>query len=159
MAKPIKLTGFRELERALAEELPKTTAKGVLRRTATKSMKRIEDGMASRAPYDPQDRDEDGRHLNETMTTQVVKARRRRGSKRFDAASGVEVLTGPAPTGKRARRNASWQENGTVKMAAQPYARPTADAEGLNVIDDVKEILTVEIEKSKARIRRKAAKG
>lgn len=154
----VKLKGFRELERALAEDLPKAVAKGVLRRTAVNASKPLLTRMAQLAPYDPQDRDEDGRHLNESMRTQPVTAKRRRGSARFARSSGVEVLTGPAPVGKRARANAGWQEEGTVKMAAHPYARPAADAEGEKVIAEVRDELAAQIEKSKKRIAAKAAK-
>jgi len=153
-----RLTGFKELERALAEELPKATARGALLRTAKKVMKPIETGMAERAPFDENDRDDDGNHLNETMKTQTVTAKRARGSVQFDRSTGVAVMTGPAPVGKRARANAGWQENGTAKMPANPYARPTADAEGENVIHSVRDELAAEIDKTKTRIARRAAK-
>ena len=78
---------------------------------------------------------------------------------KFETRNGVEVRTGPAPTGKRARANAGWQEEGTVKQAANPYARPAADAEQNNVIDDVRDELTIQIEKAKARIAKRALKG
>ena len=153
-----KMTGFKESERALAEELPKATAKNVLWRTAEGAMKRIEDKMARLAPIDPQDRDGDGKHLNETMRTQRVKATRQAGSTRYDPRNGVEVITGPAPVGKRARANAGWQEDGTSKMAANSYARPAADTEGANVIHDVRDELTMQIGKAKDRIARRAAR-
>lgn len=154
-----KMTGFKELERALAEELPKATARNVLMRTAKSVMKPVESGMAERAPYDPLDRDGDGRHLNETIKTQPVKAKRQRGSVKFERSSGVAVMTGPAPEGKRARANAGWQEDGTVDMPPNAYARPTADAEGENVVRAVRDTLATEIQKATARIKRKAAKG
>lgn len=153
-----RMTGFKELERALAEELPKATARNVLRRTATNAMKPIETGMAQRAPYDEQDRDEDGNHLRDTMRTQPVTAKRSAGSVRFDRSTGVAVMTGPAPVGKRARANAGWQEDGTKDMPANPYARPTADAEGENVINSVRDELALQIDKAKDRIAKRAAK-
>lgn len=155
----MRISGFKELERALKEELPKATAKNALWRTAFKAMKRVEDGMAQKAPYDPNDRDGDGNHLRDTMKTERVKATRQQGSVKFDSRNGVEVRTGPAPKGKRARANAGWQEEGTVKQAANPYARPTADAEHNNVIDDVRDELAIQIGKAKTRIARRAAKG
>lgn len=155
----MRLTGFKELERALKEELPKATAKNALWRTAIGAMKRIETGMSERAPFDPADRDGDGNHLRDTMKTERVKATRQRGSVKFDSRNGVEVRTGPAPVGKRARANANWQENGTVHHAAQPYARTTVDAEGASVIDDVREELAIQIGKAKARIAKRAARA
>lgn len=155
----MRISGFKELERALKEELPRATAKNALWRAATNAMKRVEEGMAQKAPYDANDRDGDGNHLRDTMKTERVKATRQQGSVRFDSRNGVEVRTGPAPKGKRARANAGWQEHGTVKQAAHPYARPTADAEQANVIDDVRDELTVQIGKAKARIAKRALKG
>lgn len=153
-----RIQGFKELERALVE-LPKATAKNVLWRTAEGAMKRLEDREKSLAPIDPQDRDGDGRHLNETIKTERVKATRARGSVKFNSRNGVEVRTGPAPQGKRARANAGWQEFGTTKMSANSYIRPAIDAESGNIIDDVRSGLTNQIDKARARIARKAAKG
>lgn len=159
MAKSVWSTkGFKELEHALVEELPKATAKNVLWRTAEGAMKRLEEREKALAPVDPQDRDGDGKHLNETIKTERVKATRSRGSVKFDSRNGVEVRTGPAPVGKRARANAGWQERGTVKMAANSYIRPAIDAEATNIIDDVKAELTAQIDKAKGRIAKRAAK-
>jgi hypothetical protein len=154
----VEVSGFKELEKALAEELPKATARNVLNRTATDAMEPMRVRMGQLAPYDPLDRDDDGNHLNETMRTQVAKARQARALG-VDRQSGVVVLTGPASVGKRARANAGWQEDGTVKMPANPYVRPAADAEGVKAIQSVRDILAGHIEKAKARIARKAAKG
>lgn len=154
-----KMTGFKELERALVEEFPKATSRNILWRTAEAAMKRLEDREKSLAPIDPQDRDGDGRHLNETIKTERVKAKRQRGSVKFNARNGVEVRTGPAPVGKRARANAGWQEYGTVKQAPRSYIRPAIDVEAENIIADVKTELTVQIDKARTRIARKAAKG
>ena len=153
----VKLSGFQELERALAEELPKATARNVLNRTAKEALEPVVTRMAELAPYDPLDRDEDGNHLRDTMRTQPAKARlaRKLGT---DRSSGVVMLAGPAPVGKRARSNAGWQEKGTVEMAANPYARPAADSEGERVIGRVRDALARQIEKAKARIARKAAR-
>lgn len=147
-----RTTGFKELERALAEELPKATARNVLRRTATKSMERVRVKMGELAP-----RDEGV--LAGSMKTQSVKAKRQRGSVKFERSSGVEVMTGPAPEGKMNRSNAGFQEDGTVNMPPNPYARPAADSEGEAVIKEVRDTLATEIQKAAARIARKAAKG
>jgi len=144
----VRLTGFRELERALAEELPKATAKSVLRRTAVNSMERIRTGMADRAPKD------DGT-LAASMKTKPVKAKRDSRT-RYARQNGVSVNTGPV--GREEGGNAAWQEFGTEKMPAHPFARPTADAEGMNVINDVRAELTKQVEAAKKRIARKAAR-
>ena len=146
-----EVRGFKELDRALGE-LPKSTGKNVLKRVAIKAMKRMEDGMAQRAPRD------DGTLAN-SMRTQAVKATRQRGQTRFDARNGVEVITGPAPEGRMDRANAGFQEFGTVKMPAQPYMRPAADYEAEGVIEVLKDELATQIDKAVTRIQRKAARG
>lgn len=143
-----KAEGFRELERALAEELPKATARAVLLRTAKASMERVRTGMEQRAPRD-------SGNLAGSMKTQPVKAKRSSRT-RFARSSGVSINTGP--TGRQEGGNAAWQEFGTVNEPAQPYARPTADAEGMNVLNDVRAELTKQIDGAKARIAKRAAK-
>jgi hypothetical protein len=154
----VKLTGFKELERALAEELPKATARNAMTRAATEAMEPMRERMAQLAPYDPDDRDEDGQHLRDTMRTQTAKARQARAFG-VDRQSGVVVMTGPAPVGRRARANAGWQEYGTVKMGAKSYARVAADTEADAVIDGLGDALAKQIDKATARIARKAARG
>lgn len=147
-----RLSGFKELEGALSDELPKATARNVMRRTATKAMERIRVKMGQLAPRDEGD-------LSESMKTQPVTAKRARGSVRFERSSGVQVMTGPAPEGQLNRSNAGWQEEGTVEMAPNAYARPAADSEGEAVVREVRDVLAEEINRAKARIARKAAKG
>jgi hypothetical protein len=146
----VQITGFRELERALAEEMPKATAKATLRRTAIKSMEPIRTGMEQRAPKLK------GK-LAGGMKTKAAKAERVPGTKRYAKQSGVSYNTGPT-TGPPEGGNPAWQEFGTEKMTAQPYARPTADAEGENVIAGVKDELTQQVDAAKKRIARKAAR-
>lgn len=154
----VQLSGFKELERALTEELPKATARNVMRRAAVNAMERIRTRMSELAPRDEADKDGNGQHLADTMRTQPADARTAREIG-ISRQQGVVVLTGPAPVGKRARANAGWQEEGTVKMAPNAYARPAADSEADAVIDDVRDELTKQIDKARARIARKAARG
>lgn len=146
----IKIEGFRELERALAEDLPRATARNTLRRTAVNSMARIERAAKSKVPVD------DGT-LRDSITTKNAKAQRQAGSVKFARSTGVEVMTGP--TGRQEGGYGAFQEFGTVKMAANPFMRPAADTEGQNVIDEVRDELAAQIEKAKARIARKTAKA
>jgi HK97 gp10 family phage protein len=142
-------SGFRELERALAEDLPKATARSVLTRTAKNAMERIRTGMEQRAPKAT------GKLAGE-MKTQPVKAKRETRT-RFARQNGVSVNTGPV--GREEGGNAAWQEFGTENMSPHPFARPTADAEGLNVLGEVKDELTKQIDAAKKRIARKAARA
>jgi len=141
--------GFKELERALIEELPKATAKSVLRRTAIKAMKPLEARAKQLAPID------DG-GLRDSITTKPVKAKRESRT-RYASQSGVTVATGP--TGRPEGGNPSWQEFGTVDMPANPYMRPSWDSEHGAILDTVKAELTTQITKAKGRIARKAARG
>lgn len=149
MKTTFKLTGFKELEKALAEELPKATAKNVLRRSGIAVMERRIEARARELA--PRERGE----LQDGITTKAVRAKRQRGG-RYERSSGVEIATGP--TGNPKGGNAAWQEDGTVNMPANPYMRPAADAEGENVIGDVREELAARIDKAKARIAKRAAR-
>lgn len=153
----LKLSGFRELERALAEELPKATAKNVLKRTALAAMKPIEDGAKARAPVHTEGHS-GSVHLKDYIETQPVKATRISRT-RYAKSSGVSVNTGPAAPDRYNRRIAGWQEFGTVNAPAQPYMRPTASAEAQTVINNVRQDLTDRISAAKARIAKKAAKA
>jgi HK97 gp10 family phage protein len=142
------LRNFDELERALAEELPKATAKNVLRKSMIEAMKRIEDRARELAPA------EDGQ-LWDSITTKVARSKRVSRTQ-YAQSSGVTVETGP--TGRPEGGNAAWQEYGTVNMPANPFMRPASDSESQNVVDDVITVLTEQVEKAKARIARKAAR-
>ena len=148
MKKTFKLEGFRELERALAEDLPRTTAKGVLTRAGKKAMKPLEDRMVALAPVD------EGEY-RDSFTTKKVKAKRGAGG-RYARSTGVEIASGP--TGKQSGGVGSWQERGTVNMPANPHLRPAADEKGPDVIKHVRDTLATEIRKSAERIARKAAR-
>lgn len=145
-----KLTGFAELEKALVEELPKATAKNVLKRAGIAAMKPVEERARQLAPVD------DGQ-LRDSITTKQARAKRQRGSVKFDASSGVEIVTGP--TGRQEGGNAAFQEFGTVNMPANPFMRPAIDSSAQEVIADVRKELEAQIEKARKRIARKAARG
>ena len=143
-----KLEGFRELERALAEELPRVTAKGALRRACIKAMGALEATAAALAPKDT------GK-LARSITIKPVKARRVSRT-RFARSEGIEIAVGP--TGPEAGGKAAWKEFGTVHQPPQPFMRPAFDAEAEGVLRSVRDHLAAEIDKAKARIARKAAK-
>lgn len=143
-----KTQGFPELEKALAEELPKATAKNVLRRAGIAAMGRIESKARQRVPVD------DGT-LRDSIATKPVRARRISRTQ-FARSTGVEIATGP--TGRPAGGVGAWQEDGTVNMAANPYMRPAADEEAGAVIGDVRDELATQVGKAKTRIARRAAK-
>lgn len=156
-----KISGFKELERALAEDLPKVTARNVLRRTAENALQLIEDEAKARAPL------QDG-ILRDSIKTQLVPTKFVSRNKRA-RSSGIAMKTGPSFVNvsivqrdgserKRPHAVPGWQERGTVHQPAQPFMRPAADAEGENVIAVVRDELAGQIDKAKARIARKAAR-
>lgn len=148
----IQTYGFKELEKALVEELPRATAKNTTRRAAIEALKPLEEHEKQLVPVAQG-------VLRDSITTKPVKAKRVSRT-RFASSGSIEVATGPTsraaddPGG-----NAAWQEFGTVKMPANPFARPAADAEGVPTVDRLREALTVQIDKAKARIARKAARA
>lgn len=170
--------GFKELEQALIEELPKATARSVLRRTALQAMRPIEARAKALVPKDTG-------LLASLITTQVVKAKRKRGSVQFERSSGVAVRVGPTfgdyrplknpvpykNKGVRAGQSRTYQigsapgvygwfvEYGTKNTPPQPYIRPAFDGQSDNVVKAVGNLLTTEIGKAKQRIARRAAKA
>lgn len=150
----VDLKGFRGLEQALVEIEQMsgrvTSGKSAVRRGMMKAMKLVEDRARSMAPVDDGD-------LRDSITTKNAKAKRQRGSVKFERNTGVELLTGP--TGRPEGGNAAWQEFGTVNQAAQPFMRPAADAQGPKVIAEVIGLISDEVTKTAARARKKAAKG
>lgn len=143
-----KTQGFAELEKALAEELPKATAKAVLRRAGIAAMGRIEERARQLVPVD------EGR-LRDGIVSKPVRAQRISAT-RFARASGVEIATGP--TGRHGGGVGAFQEFGTVNMPANPFMRPAVDQEAEAVINDVRDELALQIGKAKTRIARKAAR-
>ena len=140
----IEMEGFRELERALAEDLPKATAKNVLRRSAKNAMKPLEERARQLVRKDTGE-------TGKSITTKSVRA------SRFATHKGIAVETGP--TGRQEGGTGARLEFGSVTHPAYPFMRPAADAEGLNVLKSIKGDLTEQIDKAKARIARKAARA
>lgn len=149
-----RIEGFAGLEEALVELEQLTgrtnTGKNAVRRGMRKAMKRIEDRAKSLVPVD------DGA-LRDSITTKNAKARRVKGSAKFERQTGVEIVTGP--TGRQEGGYGAFQEFGTVNMPANPFMRPAADSEGERVIGEVADVLREEVMKAAARARKKAAKG
>lgn len=139
--------GLRELEAAL-DDLPKATARNVLKRTLTKAAKPLDDAMSAGAPV-----------LTGALGTSVITgpsskltSRQKRDAKQ-DGKHFAEVHVGTSdPAGQ-------FQEFGTFKEPAQPFGRPAWDTTKNGVLESIKTQLGTEIEKAAARLARKAAKG
>ena len=154
MQPKIEFSGFEGLEDALIEleqfSGRTNTGKNAVRRGMRNAMKRLENKAKALAPVDRGD-------LRDSIKTKNAKARRRRGSVKFQRETGISMLTGP--TVIRGDNYGYFQEFGTVHAAPQPFMRPAADSEGENVIAIVSDELRDAIDKSLARARKKAAKA
>lgn len=140
----VKMEGLRDLERALAE-LPKSTAKATLRRVLKRAAAPVQASMRAKAPKRTHD-------LEESIVTGTRLTRRQARAAKQETKHFSEIHVGTSnPAGVP-------QEFGWTDGAAQPFARPAWEEtqdEALKIIGDE---LGGEIEKSAARLARKAAK-
>lgn len=145
MSFPMRLDGLRGLESAMLE-LKTSAAKAVARRVLKRAAQPLADGMNARAPEAEGD-------LNTSYAVSGRLNRRQRQLARAGTRSDVEVHAGTNnPAGVQ-------QEFGNRRHGAQPHVRPTWDAGKDDALADVIEGMQVEVEKSVARARRKAARA
>ena len=140
-----RLEGGRDLDRALGE-LPKATARNVLRRVLRKAAQPVDDRMATSAPR------ETGAlqlsvHIGTRLTGRQARDARREG-KHF---SEVHVGTSD-PAGM-------FQEFGTFKEPPQPWARPAWEATKDDALEIIGKELGAEIRKAADRLARKAGRS
>jgi HK97 gp10 family phage protein len=140
----VKVAGLRELDEALGE-LPKSTAKNVLKRTLTKAGTPIEQAAEREAPV------RTGRLKRGVMTGTKLTKRQRRQAER---AGFVEVFVGV-----EALAQATMQEFGTHNQPPQPYIRPAWDAHQTAALNIIASDLGNEIERAAQRLARKAARA
>lgn len=149
----VRLDGFREFDRALGQ-LPKATARNVLRRTLMKAAKPIDDDASARAPFL-----QGGLQRSVVAGTRLTASQRTGGPKltangyRSAAKNSVEVHVGTKLS------KGIFMEFGTFKDAAQPFMTPAWEANKNHALDIIKANLKTEIEKSAARLAKKRAKA
>lgn len=172
MKTSVKVEGLKELDEALGE-LSKGVARGVLRRALIKAAEPMHAAAVRNAPEDTgalkrsislsskiDNRAGKAEYAavmkaggSRAQATMALRdARRAKGS----GESFAEVFMGPVKGTKRAAIKAMVQEFGSRKQAAQSYMRPAFDAEAQNVINNIKDELSTEIDKS---VKRAAAKA
>lgn len=147
MAKPLmvgKIEGLKELDRAL-KQLPKATAKRVLRAALKKAGQPIAADAASRAPRLT------GR-LAESVTVKTTLTKGQRRKSRKEKGAVVMFIGATRPT-------AHLIEFGTQKMAARPFLRPAWDSGKMQVLATMKKELWKAIQKAAKRLAKKQAKG
>ena len=154
----VRLTGFRELERAL-EQLPKATGKNVLRRVAKGALEPMADMAAARAPH------RTGRlsfsiAVSEKRTRRVKPSTTRyiNGGFRASPSTGIDMAMGPASGFGAALTYASFDEFGTVDTPAFAYMRSAWDSGAMNALQRVQFTLGKEIEKAARKVAVKRAK-
>ncbi len=154
----MRVRGLRELDRALAE-LPKATARNVLKRTARTALEPMRALAEAKAPVLSGDL-QVSIVLSEKRTRRARKGRPRAirradGSFRGVAQTNYAVALGPA-SGKGVLNYAALEEFGSANNPPQPFMRPAWDSEKQSSLDRVIEELRSEISRAAERARRRA---
>lgn len=140
----VKVEGLADLEKALAE-LPKATARAALNRTLTKGGDFLLDVLQSVTPRLTG-------HLERSETVGKRLTRRQARERKQDGKDFAEIYVGTSdPAGVQL-------EYGNANQAATPFFRPAWDASKDHVLGIISTELGGEIEKSRARLARKAAR-
>ena len=145
----VKTSGFRELEKVLAEQLPKATARNVLRRVAKGALEPMADDAARRAPE---------RTGKLAYSIAVSEGRTRRAKTSFLRLHGVQMAMGPASGFGAVLSYASFDEFGTVDTPAFGFMRSAWDTGQMKALDYVQDNLWREVERSVAKRARKLGK-
>lgn len=147
METKVKLEGFEGLEKAL-DDLPKATAKNVVRRVLKKQAQPFAETARQLVPVDKG-------HLKRSITvgTKVAKTQRKE-IKKLQNEGYVTMHIGPGQDPA-----AHIVEFGFDDRAAEPYMRPAWDKHKGGVLEGIGDDLWKEIEKAAKRLAKKAAKA
>lgn len=141
-----ELIGAKELEQAL-KQLPKSTAKGVLRRALSNAAKPTVDAAKSLVP-----RGKTGNLQASIEISTRLKASQKKGGR----PQGIEMFIGATwPKGAHAHL----VEFGTVKTSARPFMRPAWDSTKEKVLDSIQAEIWKSLAKSARTLARKAERG
>lgn len=143
----VKFEGGRDLAKAL-EELPKATARNTLQRTLKKGGVRVQEAWQPKVPV------LSGHYQHSIIVgpSSKLTSRQKRDAKK-EGRFFAEMHVGTSdPAGQQ-------NEFGNINMPANPSGRPAWDATKDAVLDGIGKGLAGEIEKSRARLARKIAKG
>lgn len=140
----VKVEGLKELDAALGE-LPKATAKNVLKRALSEAAQPIADHYAGHV------RREWGDLADSTSVGTKLNRRQKRLHRK---QSAVEVFVGPTKKPQRAMFN----EFGTPKVPAQGAMRGAWSAKHMGALNAIRDALAAQIEKARARMAKKAAR-
>lgn len=138
-----RVEGLKELDEAL-KELPRATARSTLRRALIEAAKPIARAGEANAP----------RRTGELAQSYTVGSRLSQRQRRLHKKeSQVEVFVGPTPHPKSVQT-----EFGNAHQTAEPHLRPAWDSNVMGVLDRIRKILSEQIEKTRVRLARKAAR-
>lgn len=142
----VRISGLRELDRALGQ-LPKATAKGVLRKVLREAAEPLARAARRNAPRDEM-------HLYESIDVSTRLSKRQAlQHKKEDGRSFQEMFVGTNnPAGMQ-------QEFGNERHGAQPWLRPAWDAEQKPTLDRIGDRLGFEIVEAAKRLAKKAARS
>lgn len=143
----VKIEGFAELDKALGN-LPKATAKNVLKRTLTKAAKPIDEQASADAPVGPT-----GKLQISVITGTRLTRSQQRGAYLKTSNYYAEVHVGTSLS------RGIFMEFGTFKDAAQPFMRPAWESHKDQALNIIKVTLGDEIKKAAKRYAKKLAKG
>jgi HK97 gp10 family phage protein len=139
----VKIEGLRELEQMMLETLPKATARATLQRVLKKRALPVQAAWKAKAPRD------EGHYADSIIVGTRLTKRQARDAKR-EGKFFAEVHIGTDdPAGQQ-------QEFGNGNHPAQPSGRPAWEETQNDVLVGIGEDIMAEIDKSAARIGRKA---
>lgn len=147
MAETFRIEGLADLEAALIGlreefDLSRSTAKNTIKRALTDAAEPIRSDAEARAPV-----------LSGTLQASVIVSTKlsRRQKSQNKMESPVEVYVGPGPLPQ-----AITQEFGAAQHGPQPFMRPAFDTNKMSVMNSLKDAIAAQIEKTRARLARKA---
>lgn len=164
MATTFKVEGLSDLNDALNEMMEtfsKATAKNTLKRAMIKALTPMETQAEALAPKLTGDlragfnvgtklsKRQMARHKRDIGTTAVMTI----AGYRSNPSTAVYMFMGPRGSAK-----SIVQEFGSVSQAPKPYMRPAWDGNKVKALESLKDHLAEEIEKTRARAAKKAAK-
>jgi HK97 gp10 family phage protein len=142
----VKVEGLKEIQAAL-HELPKSTARNVMRRVLKDVAEPIADQARQLAPVLSGD-------LKQSIGVSTKLSRRAKKDTGKLSANAVQVYIGPF-----AAPRAIIQEFGSFKEPPQPYMRPAWDANQGEILGKIGEMMWNEIAAAAARKARKEARA
>lgn len=157
------VSGFDELK-AVLEELPRATQRNVLKKVTRQAMQPTFEQVRNSVPVRTGKLQASVR-LDVGLDDPGYRARARAAFRAKGTARGVKKTRGGGnivaaiKVGGAGAFHAPFVEFGTVKMVAMPFLRPAFDADAGQMVDRLRESMSVEVRKAAARRAKKLARG